>query len=245
MAPSCSIPTIQENGDGSLKKEEAAKRKSDTSVAPIPQATTTSPAPPKTASGGNCDNLTPTFIANKVDSPNLDIPLGFEGQRFQANILMQTLNENVDSKDDYMEGIDGEEDLPQKSHHVRKQPICTNSATRSANLDTEIIAPNLALRNVEGLNRDEIFQAQLLEIDRGLSKFDPLGSELGNISKTDFSNTIVAETKLGHFTLTHAISSPSHAVRTPLKQILVSPNSSISSSSKLEKTVPKRKKNST
>lgn len=112
MAPSCSIPTVQENGDGSLKKEEAAKRKFDTSVAPIPQATTTSPTPPKKASGGNGDNLTPTFIANKVDSTNLDIPLGFKGQRFQANILMQTLNENVDSKDDYMKGIDGEDDLP-------------------------------------------------------------------------------------------------------------------------------------
>lgn len=128
---------------------------------------------------------------------------------------------------------------------MRKQPICTNSATRSANLDTEIIAPNLALRNVKGVNQDEIFQAQLLEIDRGLSRFDPLGSELGNISKIDFSNTIVAETKLGHFTSTRAISSPSRAVRTPLKQILVSLNSSISSSSKLKKIEPKRKKNST
>ena len=161
------------------------------------------------------------IILNKVFSPNLDIPLGLEGQRSGCDPLNQVCKETDDDKEDYMEGLDGGDDLPLITNPMENQSCYSQFVIRLVEVNSEVIAPIFSLTNTERVIQDEYFQAQLLEIDKGLRKFDPLRDEPTGKSKFGTPHTGSIEHTSETLQTAHATHTPSRVARTPLKKITI------------------------
>ena len=151
----------------------------------------------------------------------MDIPLGLGGQRSGCDPLNQVCKETDDDKEDYMEGLDGGDDLPLITNPMENQSCYSQFVIRLVEVNSEVIAPIFSLTNTERVIQDEYFQAQLLEIDKGLRKFDPLRDEPTGKSKFDTPHTRSIEHTSETLQTAHATYTHSRVARTPLKKITI------------------------